>query len=141
MRSSVRDWQNKSDEELIALLRKAESGKDTFDQSMIMDYLLEKYKNLVRKKANALFLLGGDTDDLIQEGMIGLFKAIQNYQADKEKYYWSWAVIFVGRDLNKALIRYLENRLVEIARECKRYTVLTKNTFKNTVMKESKFMI
>ena len=44
MRSSVRDWQNKSDEELIALLRKAETGKDTFDQSMIMDYLLEKYK-------------------------------------------------------------------------------------------------
>ena len=46
-------------------------------------------------------------------------------------------MIFVGRDLNKALIRYLENRFVEIARECGRYAVLTKNTYKNTVMKES----
>lgn len=47
------------------------------------------------------------------------------------------AIVFIGRDLNKAHIRYLENRLVEIARECNRYTVLTKNTYKNTVLKES----
>ena len=47
------------------------------------------------------------------------------------------AVLFTGRDLNKALIRYLENRLVEIARSSNRYKVLTKNTYKNTVMKES----
>lgn len=40
-----------------------------------MDFLMEKYKYLVRKKANAVFLLGGDTDDLVQEGMIGLFKS------------------------------------------------------------------
>ena len=46
-------------------------------------------------------------------------------------------MIFVGRDLNKALIRYLENRFVEIAKECGRYTVLTKNTYKNTVLKEA----
>ena len=43
----------------------------------------------------------------------------------------------MGRDLNKALIRYLENRFVEIAKECGRYTVLTKNTYKNTVLKEA----
>ena len=49
----------------------------------VADILLERYKNLVRKKANTLFLFGGDTDDLIQEGMIGLFKAIQNYEPDK----------------------------------------------------------
>lgn len=62
---------------------------------------------------------------------------IRDYKADKEKYYWNTAVVFIGRDLNKALIRYLENRFVEIAKESGRYTVLTKNTFKNTVMKES----
>ena len=45
--------------------------------------------------------------------------------------------MFTGRDLNKALIRYLENRLVEIARNSNRYKVLTKNTYKNTVLKES----
>ena len=45
--------------------------------------------------------------------------------------------MFVGRGLNKSLIRYLENRLVEIARMSKRYLVLTKNTYRNTVMNES----
>lgn len=66
-----------------------------------------------------------------------LLQHLRDYQAGKEKYYWNTAVIFVGRDLNKALIRYLENRFVEIAKECGRYTILTKNTYKNTVMKES----
>ena len=50
-------------------------------------------------------------------------------------------MIFVGRDLNKALIRYLENRFVEIARNSKRYIVLTKNTYRNTVMKESQIAV
>lgn len=66
-----------------------------------------------------------------------LVQHLRDYQSEKEKYYWSTAVIFIGRDLNKALIRYLENRFVEIARSSKRYVVLTKNTYKNTVMKES----
>ena len=66
-----------------------------------------------------------------------LVQHLREYQSGKEKYYQNTAVIFVGRDLKKALIRYLENRFVEIARECGRYAVLTKNTYKNTVMKES----
>ena len=55
-----------SDEELITRLREGESG--------ISDYLMEKYKGMVRQKARAMFLIGGDTDDLIQEGMIGLLR-------------------------------------------------------------------
>lgn len=70
----------------------------------------------------------------IQERLI---QHLRDYSAEKEKYYWNTAVLFVGRDLNKALIRYLENRLVEIARTSKRYLVLTKNTYRKTVMKES----
>lgn len=70
-----------------------------------------------------------------------LVQHIRDYQSEKEKYYWNTAVIFIGRDLNKALIRYLENRFVEIARNCKRYQVLTKNTYKNTVMKESQVAV
>lgn len=70
-----------------------------------------------------------------------LVQHLRDYQSEKEKYYWNTAVIFVGRDLNKALIRYLENRFVEIARNCKRYTVLTKNTYRNTVMKESQIAV
>ena len=66
-----------------------------------------------------------------------LTQHLRDYQSGKEKYYWNTAVIFVGRDLNKALIRYLENRFVEIAEECGRYTILTKNTYKNTVLKEA----
>lgn len=66
---------------------------------------------------------------------------MRDYQADKEKYYWTTAVIFIGSDLNKTLIRYLENRLVEIARESKRYHLLTKNTYKNTVIKETQIAV
>lgn len=66
-----------------------------------------------------------------------LCQHLRDYQSGKEKYYWNTAVVFVGRDLNKALIRYLEYRFVEIAKECGRYSVLTKNTYRNTVLKES----
>lgn len=70
-----------------------------------------------------------------------LVQHLRDYQSEKEKYYWSTAIIFIGRDLNKALIRYLENRFVAIARDCKRYIVLTKNTYRNTVMKESQIAV
>ena len=66
-----------------------------------------------------------------------LIQHIRDYGVEKEKFYWTTAVIFLGRDLNKALIRYLEDRFVQIARACKRYHVLTKNTYSKTVMKES----
>lgn len=70
-----------------------------------------------------------------------LVQHLREYQSEKEKYYWVTAVIFVGRDLNKAHIRYLENRFVEIAKESKRYKILTKNTYKNTVLKESQIAV
>ena len=70
-----------------------------------------------------------------------LVQHLRDYQSEKEKYYWSTAVVFIGRDLNNALIRYLENRFVEIARASKRYLVLTKNTYRNTVMKESQVAV
>ncbi len=62
---------------------------------------------------------------------------LRDYQSGKETYYWTTAVVFVGRDLNKALIRYLEDKLVKAARDCGRYIVLTKNTYSKTVLKES----
>lgn len=89
------------------------------------------------------FLFGKDDDnaDIVYIGESEnvkerLVQHIRDYP-DKEKFYWNTAVIFIGHDLNKALIRYLENRFVEIARKTKRYTVVTKNTYRNTVMKES----
>ena len=66
-----------------------------------------------------------------------LSQHVRDYRSGKEKFYWNTAVAFVGRDLNKALIRYMEYRLVEIAKECGRYTILTKSTYRNTIIKES----
>lgn len=72
--------------------------------------------------------------ETVQERLV---QHIRDYSSEKEKYYWTTAVIFLGRDLNKALIRYLEDRLVQIARESKRYKVLTKNTYSKTVINEA----
>lgn len=88
-------FQDKTDEELIKMLRAGHSE--------IMDFLLEKYKNLVRKKANAMFLLGGDTDDLIQEGMIGLFKAIRDYDMQKGGNFFGFANLCVNRQIYSAV--------------------------------------
>lgn len=89
-----------------------------------------------------LFCKEDDGDDSVYIGEAEnikdrLIQHIRDNQSGKEKYYWNSAVLFTGRDLNKALIRYLEYRLVEIARASNRYKVLTKNTYKNTVIKES----
>ena len=66
-----------------------------------------------------------------------LVQHLRDYQSEQEKYYWNTAVVFIGRDLTKAHIRYLENQLVDKARNAHRCDILTKNTYKNTVMKES----
>ncbi len=84
-----------SDEQLITLLRNG--------QPEVMDYLLDKYKNLVRKRANALYLIGGETEDLIQEGMIGLFKAIQDYQAEKTVSFYYFAELCITRQMYTAV--------------------------------------
>lgn len=60
------------------LLRQIQSGNDD-----AMECLLERYRDMVRKEARRFFLAGGDEEDLIQEGMIGLFKAVTSYQEEK----------------------------------------------------------
>lgn len=88
-------YSHMTDEKLIQLLRDG-------DQE-IMDYLLEKYKNLVKKKARAMFLIGGDTDDLIQEGMIGLYKAIRDFNEEKETSFLSFANMCINRQIYSAI--------------------------------------
>ena len=83
------------DEALIRLMRQGEKG--------ISDYLLEKYKGLVLKKARKLFLAGGETDDLIQEGMIGLFQAIRDYQEGREASFQTFAGLCIDRQMYKAI--------------------------------------
>ena len=90
-----KEFANQKDELLIEQLR---SG-----QQEITDYIMDKYKNLVRKRANAMFLIGGDTDDLIQEGMIGLFKAIRDFNVDKDASFYHFADLCITRQIYHAV--------------------------------------
>lgn len=89
------DYTNYTDEELV---EKIQSG-----DREITDYIMEKYKPLVRKKTNALYLIGGETEDLIQEGMIGLFKAVRDFNPEKETNFFSFAELCISRQLYSAL--------------------------------------
>ena len=88
-------FDNVSDEEWIMRFRAGETS--------IEDYLMEKYKGLVRQKARAMFLIGGDTDDLIQEGMIGLFKAVRDFQPGREAAFATFAGVCIDRQLYSAI--------------------------------------
>ncbi|MBR2257485.1 MAG: RNA polymerase sporulation sigma factor SigH [Blautia sp.] len=89
------EYDKMSDEDLIRSLRNGDQG--------VSDYLMEKYKGMVRQKARAVFLIGGDTDDLIQEGMIGLFKAVRDYQPDREASFLTFARMCVERQIYTAI--------------------------------------
>ncbi|MEE1315021.1 MAG: RNA polymerase sporulation sigma factor SigH [Faecalimonas sp.] len=89
------EYEKLTDEELIRRLRAGEAA--------ITDYIMDKYKDLVRKKAKAMYLLGGENDDLIQEGMIGLFKAIRDYDAKQETSFASFAELCVSRQMYTAI--------------------------------------
>lgn len=84
-----------TDEELIVRLRDGEEK--------ITDYIMEKYKNLVRSKAKSMYILGADRDDLIQEGMIGLFKAIRDYDTGRDASFSTFADLCVSRQMYTAI--------------------------------------
>ncbi len=93
--ASKKIYDSLSDKEIIERIRNGDQPA--------MDYLLEKYKYLVRNKAKALFLIGGDRDDLIQEGMIGLYKAIRDFQNDKDNSFFSFADLCISRQIYSAI--------------------------------------
>lgn len=84
-----------NDEELLARYMKGET--------QVADYLMEKYKYLVRLQAGNMFLLGADHEDLLQEGMIGLFKAIRDYNPDKEASFATFARLCISRQIFTAI--------------------------------------
>ena len=92
---SVCKFDKCTDEELIIRLRQGETE--------IEEFLIDKYKNLVRTKARAMYLIGGETDDLIQEGMIGLFKAIRDYDQEKEASFQTFARLCIERQVYRAI--------------------------------------
>lgn len=88
-------YDNASDEELIDRLRQGET--------QITDFLMDKYKNLVRKNAKSMFILGADNDDLIQEGMIGLFKAVRDFDSGRDSSFYTFADLCISRQIYKAV--------------------------------------
>lgn len=84
-----------SDEELILMYRDGEEEAAGF--------LMNKYKNLVRKKAGSMYILGGDREDLIQEGMIGLYKAVRDYDMGRDVNFYTFADLCVSRQMYTAV--------------------------------------
>lgn len=84
-----------TDEELILRLRDGEEN--------ITDYIMDKYKNLVKNKAKSMYILGADSDDLIQEGMIGLFKAIRDFRKERDVSFYRFADLCITRQIYHAV--------------------------------------
>ena len=71
--------------------------------SEALDYLIHKYRNFVRAKARTYFLIGADKEDIVQEGMIGLFKAIRDYREDKLASFKAFAELCITRQIITAI--------------------------------------
>ena len=78
-------------------------GQAQQGDSVAVEYLLSKYKNFVRSKARSYFLIGADHEDIVQEGMIGLFKAIRDYQAERLSSFRAFAELCITRQIITAI--------------------------------------
>ncbi|WP_235788527.1 MULTISPECIES: RNA polymerase sporulation sigma factor SigH [Salipaludibacillus] len=83
------------DESLVQYVREGDSGA--------LEYLINKYKNFVRAKARSYFLIGADHEDIVQEGMIGLFKAIRDFKGDKLSSFKAFAELCITRQIITAI--------------------------------------
>lgn len=117
-----------SDEELVTRYR---SG----DQDAA-DFLVYKYKNLVRMRARSYFLMGADTDDLIQEGMIGLYKAIRSYNEDKNVTFMTFASLCVNRQILTAVSAYNSHKNSPLNKSISLDAPVTDENGENTVLSE-----
>ena len=89
------DYSSMSDEDIVALCRNGDNVAE--------EYLLNKYKNFVRSKARSYFLIGADHEDIVQEGMIGLYKAIRDYRTDKLSSFRAFAELCITRQIITAI--------------------------------------
>lgn len=95
MAGSYESYACATDEELIDRLRQGEEA--------IMEYICTKYKESVRHKARSMYILGGETEDLIQEGMVGLFKAVRDYDSGRDASFATFADLCVSRQMYTAV--------------------------------------
>lgn len=91
----MKKYERMTDEQLIGELRGGDQG--------VMDFVMVKYKSMVRKKARAMYLLGGENEDLIQEGMIGLIKAVRDFKEEQGASFQSFAELCVSRQMYSAI--------------------------------------
>jgi RNA polymerase sigma factor, sigma-70 family len=89
------DFNSYKDEEIIDLVKK---GNDR-----AQEFIMNKYKTMVKSRARAYFLIGADREDIIQEGMIGLYKAVRDYQTDKNASFKSFAELCINRQMITAI--------------------------------------
>lgn len=85
-----------TDEQAVAMA----NGKDG---SLALEYILHKYKNFVRAKARSYFLIGADKEDIVQEGMIGLYKAVRDYNIEKKASFRAFAELCITRQIITAI--------------------------------------
>lgn len=85
-----------TDEEIVRIAQKEHDGKAA-------DYIVNKYRNFVKSKARAYFLVGADRDDIIQEGMIGLYKATRDFRGDKLSSFRAFAELCITRQIITAI--------------------------------------
>lgn len=84
-----------SDEDMVEAFRGGDSGA--------LEYLINKYRNFVRAKARSYFLIGADREDIVQEGMIGLYKAIRDFKGDKLSSFKAFAELCITRQIITAI--------------------------------------
>ncbi len=89
------DYGHMEDELLVDRVHQGDSGA--------LDFLIHKYRNFVRAKARTYFLIGADKEDIVQEGMIGLFKAIRDYKEDKLTSFKAFAELCITRQIITAI--------------------------------------
>ena len=89
------NYNNMSDEELLEAIKK--------DDTQALDFLICKYKDLVNSKVNKYFIIGAEKEDIVQEGLIGLYKAIKDYKPDKHNSFKSFANLCIERQLITAI--------------------------------------
>lgn len=90
------EYDSFTDEDLVLIIKDENNGA-------ALDYLINKYRNFVRAKARSYFLIGADREDIIQEGMIGLYKAIRDYEKDKRSSFRAFAELCVTRQIITAI--------------------------------------
>lgn len=89
------NYNSMSDEQLISLVKA--------DDKYALDFIIEKYKDLVNMKVGKYFIIGAEKEDIIQEGMIGLFKAIQSFNPEKQNSFKTFANLCIERQLITAI--------------------------------------